>query len=411
MNYFIVVFLSAILVILIFSRITGHLTYSAFNVSVAERKEAKILLNYRHLIDISEKQNISAEFVNLGSVTIEEEMFIRIYYYNQSLRPIGEYLDSLRILKPGERVSFRIVFVPDNVGTYYIQARGRYNGRTTETWGRFDVVIYPLYSYEVQPPKQVEKKEPFIVYLSPPKLEIFLNETHRAYVGGEILIPLLVRNSGEREVFDLRFYISYPSGLEVSFFPPYVKLLEPNQTVAVLLKVFVPSSFLEGLYQLNLEAVSNETRVSRIINLNVTKMIPDLSEEYKEKILSLEILLSEIKKRIISLELRGYDVRLLSEKIALAEENLKNALSFIESLDWENSSKLIFSTTQIISEILLEIESMMLLTPKAYPRHFFVGLIVLVLTSFLVLLVLIYWKKRRERRPKLLRGIESETME
>jgi len=398
-----------ILLLIYFSKITGYFVTPSLNVTIKEIKDARILLNYKPIIDITEKQNITAEIVNTGSLTIQEEMFIRIYFYNKSLTPIGEYLDTINILNPGERHDFKIVFVPSNEGTYYIQAKSYYDSKTTETWGRFDVVILPIIQPVIQPPTKVSTPVPVTVYLKPPTLEIYTNDTYQTYQGGELIIPITVRNLGERDAYELKPYISYPSGLDISVSPLYVSILSPNSSVPFLLRVKVPKDFLPGLYQIVFEISANETKASKPINLNISKVVPDLTEDYREKILSLELLLSEAKRRMLYLESQGIDVSKINITLTLAENYLNNAKNYLKEKDFENCDKEISKALDLISKVLIEMETYLLITPKAYPYYiyFVIAMLILLFLFFVIILT----RKRKERKPKLLRELEKEREE
>ncbi|MEM5875615.1 MAG: hypothetical protein QXX45_03555 [Candidatus Aenigmatarchaeota archaeon] len=409
-EYFVLISVLFIILISVFLKTSGYLIFFNLNVSVSEKKEAKILLGYKPIMDIVEKQNITAEIINTGSLTIEEEMFIRIYYYNKSLVAIGEYWDSLHILKPGERNVFRITFVPESTGTYFIQAKAKYDGRTTETWGRIDVLIYPIYHYVIQPPKKVEKPTPVLFYLTPPKLDILTNDSFKTYFGSELIIPIIVKNLGDRDAYELRPYVSYPSDFQVDIYPNFVKILSSNKSVNFLLKVKIPLDYQEGIYQLFFEIVGNETAAKKTIDIYVEKFIEDLTKDYKEKILSLEFLISEIRSKVVDLSIQGYDVSELFKKIEIVESYLVRAKSFLEVKDYENCYKYIMYSINLISEILMEIENAYLITPKAYENYFFIILFIVIIIA-VILFIVIYLKKRKEKRPKILKEIEAESIE
>ncbi|MCS7093968.1 MAG: hypothetical protein RMJ18_02185 [Candidatus Aenigmarchaeota archaeon] len=400
------IFFVAIFLAILISKMTGYFVSPGLNVTVKEVKDAKILLDYKPIIDITERQNITAEIINTGSVQIEEEMFLRVYYFNGSLKPIGEYLDSLNVLKPGERRNFKIVFVPESVGTYYIQARAKYDSKTTETWGRFDVVIFPVLVPVIQPPQVVGTPTPVIVYLSPPRLEIYANDTFNVQQGGELIISLIVKNLGERDAYELKPYISYPSGLEVSVSPLFVSILPANKTSSFLLYVKVPVEFLPGLYQIVFEVSANETRASKVLNLNVSKFVLDLTQDYREKIISLELVISEVKARALYLESMGFDVSKIKATIELADYYVKRAREFLEKKDFENCQSEIFKALELISQVLIEMETILMIAPRAVPKYLYVGIVVLCLVVVIAFFVL--YRKRKEKRPKLLKGLETE---
>ena len=76
------------------------------------------------LVNISTPQTIYIEFLNSGTenYTVKIETFI-YFYADENLEEKAYYYDSSVQLFPGMRRPFKSVFVPNEMGTYYIKAR------------------------------------------------------------------------------------------------------------------------------------------------------------------------------------------------------------------------------------------------------------------------------------------------
>jgi hypothetical protein len=399
---------------LYFSKLTGYFVTPTINISIAEKKEAKILLDWQPVIDISQEERIRVETVNTGSVPIEKFTTIRIYFFNGSLFPMKEYqeLNSVN-LYPGERHSYSVIYYPPFTGTYYIQARVKYDGKAVETWARFDVivnisrVITPIVKPVYQPPEITPQYIPTIVYLSPPKLQIEIKNLTDALQDSEAIIVAKVKNLGERDAFELKPYISYPSSLEIRVSPLFVEKLSVNESISFLLSIKIPKDFLPGLYQLTFEISSNETKTSKSFFLNVSEKTIDLTKDIQEKILSLKLLLSEARSRIYSLYLKGFDVSKINASLDLAEVYINRAEEFLKKKDFNNSLKEVEKAREEISNALINLETLTTIAPKAFPHY--IPILIIAILIVATILIIIVWKRRKPKKPKLLREREEET--
>lgn len=409
MEKLILIFIVLLSLIILLSNYSGYFVSPTVNVSIERKKSAEILLNYQPLIDITERQNITAEIVNTGSVEIYEEMMVRIYYYNRSLRPMAEYFDSPRRLLPGERSPFFLVFVPNEIGTYFIQARATYDGKSTETWGRFDVIIRPILQPIILPPERVPTYVPTPVFLAPPKLSIYVKNVTDAYQDSFVSIPITLVNEGERDAYEIKPYLSYPKALEISISPLYIKQLSARENVTFLINIKIPKDFQVGLYQLVFEASSNETKASKEFYINVSAKPIDLSKDIYEKILSMEYVLSQARIRMNVLELKGIDVSRINSTLTLADLHLKRAKGYLSNRQFNESLFELEKASEKISEALIEMEVLMIVTPKAYLEY--IALVIILLAIFSAMIFIILYKKRKKKRPRLLRELEAETRE
>jgi len=403
-------------ILLFFSKMTGYLTFTSLNVSIKEKKEAALLLDFQPLITILQSERIRAEVVNIGSVPFNETMTIRIYIYNVTIKPVIDYQDSFFFLYPGDRHAFPVTFTPISIGTYYIEARAKFDGKVVQTWGRFDV-IYPPEAVRAKipvriepvylPPEKVPSYVPTIVFLAPPKLEIYVKNI-TASQGSETIVPILLKNFGEREAFDIRPFISIPKDLEFSLSPLNIPQLSPNETVSFSLTIKIPENFPIGLYQIVFEVSSNETKASSSFYLNITKKPVDLTQELYEKILSVEFLLTQAKSRMYSLALKGIDVSRVNSTLEVAGMHLELAKDYLKKKDFKACEENIRKANEEISQALLEMETLLLIRPKAYPVYLFV--VIAILAFIVILLLIMVYKRKKGERPRLLREAEKESL-
>ena len=204
----------------------------------------------------------------------------------------------------------------------------------------------------------------------------------------------------------IRPYISYPKSLEVSISPLYIKQLSPGENVTFLLNIKIPKDFQVGVYQLFFEASSNETKASKEFYLNVSSKPIDLTQDIYEKILSVEYMLSQARIRMSALEIRGIDVSKINSTLILAEIHLKKSKDYLSNKQFDESLYELNEASKLISDALIEMEVLMIVAPKAYLNYFLIAIILIVILT--IVLSIILYRKRKKKRPKLLRELESE---
>jgi hypothetical protein len=127
-----------------FVKTTGFAPMNEIIVSIRENFEGKItLLTYYPTITIYDYQNITTEFTDTGSLPMEIRMETYVYIYNNgTLNLSGQYIDTTAYLNPGMRRTFRAMYTPPDIGTYYIKVKVIYESRVAETWGIFNVITH-----------------------------------------------------------------------------------------------------------------------------------------------------------------------------------------------------------------------------------------------------------------------------
>ena len=136
----------AVLVILQNSYI-GITGYGTADVAVKEKTQGSILIACNRSINLTSTQNITAEFVNTGTTNFTARIELTVYIYNNTTGNLEEkatYYDGYSTMFPGDRKSFRAVYLPTMTGTYYIKVRVPYGTKVAESWASFFVT----YTYE-----------------------------------------------------------------------------------------------------------------------------------------------------------------------------------------------------------------------------------------------------------------------
>ena len=407
--YFAIIILITLIVIFFakdtFKTTTGFGIISMLNVLVQEKINGKILLSFEPLIEIGKHQNIYVEFINTGTNPVNERIEVRVYgYINGTLRPLANYYDIFAFLNPGERKSFKTVFLPPNVGLYYIQAKASFDTRVVEVWGAFSVQspppqIIPIYKPIFQPPP------PPAPIPGVPDLSLDYPNLVKFYAGEKKLINISVKNVGTAPAYNIKLYISISSLINTSISPKQFSALNPNEKLIFLVLVEIPYSIEEGMYPIDFEVISDGAiKRQGKISLQVMKIPTFEEEDIYSKILNYEFLISEIFYQINNASLQGYDVGFANKTLNLNILKLKNAKDYLKLNRIDDAKRELREVEKGIQDALLQFASSTLYIYK--PTAIYWWLIVLIILS-IALAVLAYWYSRRERRPRLLRKTEE----
>ncbi|MCS7106085.1 MAG: NEW3 domain-containing protein [Candidatus Aenigmarchaeota archaeon] len=391
------------------TRITGFVGAN-FSVNISEVLKGELLISYKEQLNWGEFQNITVDFLNVGSVTFKEKIEVRIFYnYEGKLQPIAYYYDSIVTLKPGERRTYRVNYLPYTIGTYYIKVRVSYDGKVIETWKAFLVIyippappveIIPL-PPEVPPPVEV-------VETGKPKIDLEYPEKITVVQGDSKLFSVIVKNTGQVSLKSIRLAISLPSLFEVEINPKEIFKLIPNETAVFLIYLTVPNQTLPGIYPLDFEVITDKIKEGRRINIEVVSALPDLEKEVRETIEYYEYLISEIQNQIDAAYLKGIDVSKVQEILDKARIALEEAKTYYNLGKYLDAKKKLNEVKDYLQETVFQLS--LALIPIYYPAFPFLPFILLlvIILAIIIALILIRRKKKEElKRPKLLRGIET----
>jgi hypothetical protein len=384
-----------------------------FSVNVSETLKGELLLSYKEKLEWGENQPILAEFINTGSVNAEERIEVRIYYnYGGQLQLLAYYYDWQTILKPGESRSYKVNFLPPYIGTYYIKARVPYDGKVIETWKAF-IVIYTPPPPQVQiitlPPPSVPVPTE-IVETGVPRMEIDYPENVTIAQGESKLLSILVKNTGQVSLKNMRLSVSTSSLFGIEINPKEVFKVSPNETAVFLVLVSVPKQASVGNYPLDFEVITDKIKEGRRINIQVVSALPPIEEEVREEILNYEYLISEIQAQIDVAASKGLDVSKAQASLDKAKIGLEIAKSYYNQGNYYDAKKKLDEVRDYLQDAVFQLSLIQI--PVYYPVFPWFPLILLLIIVIVIILVLVLIRKKKKeekelKRPKLLRGIET----
>ncbi len=421
MKKFFYLLIISIFVILVFNLffkffqagITGFVGAN-FSLNVSEVLKGELLLSYKEQLEWGEFQPIVVDFLNVGSVNLEEKIEVRIYYnYGGKLQLLAYYYDMQTILKPGESRTYKVNFLPPTIGTYYIKVRVPYDGKVIETWKAFIVIYIP-------PPPQVEiitlpappsvSAPTEIVETGVPRMEIECPENVTITQGESKLLSILVKNTGQVSLKNMRLSVSTSSLFGIEINPKEVFKVSPNETAVFLVLVSVPKQAFVGNYPFDFEVITDKIKEGRRINIEVVSALPPIEEEVREEILNYEYLISEIQAQIDVAASKGLDVSKAQASLDKAKISLEIAKSYYNQGNYYDAKKKLDELRDYIQDAVFQLSLVQI--PVYYPVFPFLPLILLLIIIIVMILVIILIRKKKKeekelKRPKLLRGIET----
>ena len=410
---FLIIFSLTIVLIFInsLSKITGFILGQA-EVSIKESLLGKITgLDYKYSLNISDIQNITAEFTNIGSLPLTAKIEITVYYYNETrLDPVAYYYDSYVHLFPGMKRSYKVAFTPPYYGNYYIKVRVPYDTKVTELWGSFTVSFFfppvPPIIIIIPPsaPGEVTYK---IIEAGIPRLTAEYQKNYDLNPGQSILISINANNTGEVSLLNLRFSTSTTSLIETEVNPKTLMILRPNTSSLFLLSVTIPKDTPIGVYPLNFEIICDKTIETGTIYLNVTSVEISIRDEVYQTILNYDYLISELEKKISDAIAEGVDVTTAQRSFERAKLSLQIAKDYFNSGDYESARDRLDEVKKDFEDVVFQLANARL---KLYAAPAFSPFIIIIVAILMGLIFLILLRRRRERRrPKLLREVSEET--
>ncbi|MFH8086769.1 MAG: NEW3 domain-containing protein [Candidatus Aenigmatarchaeota archaeon] len=416
MKKFLYLFIISIVAILIFNfisnffslRITGFVGAN-FSVNISEVLKGELLIGYKEQLNWGEFQNITVDFLNTGSVPFQEKIEVRIYYnYEGKLQPLAYYYDSMATLKPGERRSYRVNYLPPTIGTYYIKVRVPYDGKMIETWKTFMVIYIPP-----PPPVQIitlppEITAPVEVEIGKPAMQIDYPEKITITQGESKLFSVIVKNTGQVSLKNMRLAISLPSSFSIEINPKEIFKIIPNETAVFLVYLTIPNQTLPGTYPLDFEVITDKIKEGRRISVEVVSALPDIEKEVKETIEYYEYLILEIQNQIDAASLKGIDVSKVQESLDKAKIALEQAKTYYNVGNYLDAKRKLDEVKDCLQETVFLLS--LALIPVYYPAFPLLPLILILIIVLVIIIVLILSRRKKKeelKRPKLLRGIET----
>ena len=423
MNRSVVLFFVCLFLILIFyfsrdflpKNITGFFAKNQASVNISSVLKAETLLAYNQSLEWGDLQDILVEFKNTGSVPLTEKIEVRIYwnYETGKLQLMAYYYDTQNTLKPGERRSYLVHYLPTALGLFYIKVRIPYDGKVQETWGAFMVtytppppkieIVYPTAPAPPAPPKPKEVGPVRMEIEYPSTVEIQQNETK--------MFDIIVKNTGNRSLNNIRLSISTSQFFGIEINPKQVFKLYPNESAIFLISLTAPPDIPEGFYSMDFEVISDEIREGRTIGIRVLPYKPPAKEDLQALILNYEYLILQVQNQIDAAELKGFNVTLPQATLNQAKKSLEIAKSYFEEGKYDKTKKELDNVRKYIEDAVFQLSVVtapVVYYPAFAPYYLIIIAIAIGIVKF-ILLIIIRRRKKKEKRPKLLRGIEIET--
>ena len=401
--------------------ITGFFTAG---VNIESKTRIRIIyFDYPFYPDLGEFVNVSVEVQNHGSTGYNEK--IEIFIKNSTMNQLAYYYDALTELNPGDRKSFKIIYLPPDYGIYYIQLRVSYaETKRIESWGAFIVSYDQSGNGTTTPPTTIpeggdevegaygdyytEDKDYITGKLGPSKKpglrhEITIEAPDRLDIPkGETMVTYVkVNNVGNSTLHSLKSTI-YTQDIEVDIFPKFLISFPPNTSSIFMLSIKTPFDIEPNLYSLDLEFSSNEIDVIKKIILNITDL--NLKDIVYQTIINYKYIIVELENQILDASENGIKV----SKIQMMLEAIKVDMNIAE--DYYDKEEYT-SAYEKLQKIRIDIQDLLMAfaiinIPKVAllkVSHIIVLIGLLLLIIIITLVYLIKKSRKKLRRPKLLR--------
>lgn len=404
----------SLIVVLIFinpvSKITGLILEEA-EVSIKESLVGKITgLDFKSVLNISEIQNITAEFTNIGSLTLTSKIEITIYYYNGTrLDPIAYYYDSYAQLFPGSKRSYKTAFMPPYYGTYYIKVRVPYDTKVTELWGAFSIQYFipPLPPIIIVVPPAGEGTVTYnIEEVGIPRLTAEYQKSYDLNLGQSILISVNATNTGQASLYNLRFSTSTSSLIVTEVNPKTFMKLRPNESMLFLVSITIPKRTPLGVYPLNFEIICDKTIETGTISLNITSVEISIKDDVYQTILNYDYLISELEKKISDAISEGIDVTNAERSLDRAKLGLQIAKESFYAGNYEDARDRLDEIKKDFEDVVFQLANAQL---KFYAAPAFSPFLIIIIAILLAIIFLYLRSRKKEKRPRLLKEVSEET--
>ena len=404
--------------------ITG---FTVADVNVASKIKIRVTsFDYPVYPDLWETINITTEIENSGSIGYDARM--EIFIKNSTLYELGHYYDSLVVLNPGYRRSFRIYYTPTQYGVYYIQLRIYYGTRKMETWGVFAVLQPPVFNattttttviiseesitvtgaygdYEIELAEYIKgkpapKKKPVLFNQmeieAPEMIEIPKGKTTVAYVK--------INNIGNSTLHNLKITTDVEN-VSVDIFPKVIMTFPMNTSAIFMISVNAPFRLNSGIYSMDLYISTDEIEVLKKVSLNVTDV--NLKDLVFRTLMNYKFMVAELESQLEDASRRGLDASKMLKDLEIIKLDLSVAEEFYNKKDYEGAYQKLQEVYPKLQRLMMEIAILSIKRVKVFPILY----ILLITILIILLLVLLFYLNRRmtkkEKRPKILEKMEG----
>jgi hypothetical protein len=391
-------------------------------------------------IFVFQNQSVEVEFMNSGSLFMNRtQTNISIYRFENNEINLSKYYFSPTLpLAPGSRTFYKVNFIPNETGVFYVRARVTFDSRNAEIWSVYLVsslvqstpgpgnVTNATPGPETPGPSSGGEGEgqgqggggggapvisepgeaPGLILIKPESgisgLEISYPSVINISQNQRVVIPILINNSGETDIHDLKLFISTTNQVDVNINPKVLAILKKGGSTIFLLTI--ATSIAEpGEYAFDFSLISDETKVSKKAVINILPSEIPLDEDLRSKILSYKFIIVQIESEIFSSSLDGYDVGHANSSLNLAKEFLKKGEIFYNEGNLEKSREELDKVRKNIEDsvFLLAHAKLVTFARPSFPIY-------LIILMAIIAGAIWYWAKRKGRRPKMIRNVTEE---
>jgi len=391
--------------------ITG---YNSLDVGIKEKTQGEIRIGYNFNVNLTETQNITAEFVNTGTSNYTSRIEITVYFYNdtsRNLQELANYYDGNVVLFPGEIRSFKTIFLPSRIGVYYIKVRVPYDSKIAESWGSFSVTYYYA---QTQPIIHV------ITYYGGgtipgqreygvTDLDLKYKNKVDLYPGQRVLIDIGLNNTGTINLHNLRFYSTTTEDINFEVNPKEIYELGFGESNLFLVSLNVSEYASPGEYDFFFEVQGLEVSRTGNIKLNVTLLARPIKDEVYDAILNYEYLITEIEHEIYLTSLKGFNTSRAEGYLDNAKGNLQKARDYFGEGRYEDARDVLDLVKRDLENVVFELAviSFGVFEYPAFSPFLILLLLIIILISALIFIYL-YKKRKENRKPKLFKELTEE---
>jgi hypothetical protein len=225
---------------------------------------------------------------------------------------------------------------------------------------------------------------------------------------------ITVNNTGDRDVHNLRMYVSTMSDVELNINPKVVSVVSKNESKLFLISLFTPNAT-PGRYSIDFDIITTEITVSRSAALVIHEKEPPIAESLYSRIINYKFLISQIEQEIFTASLKGFVVTMANTSIGYAKVELELAREDYYQGNYAGCKQKLDLTKNYIEDAVFQLAHA---TIKTYSKPFDLIYLILLLPVLAVIIVFIYLKKRKKKgkgkdglpgRPKFLSALDEES--
>ena len=417
-TFLICIFLLIVVSFTFYYNLGGITGFNAADVSIKPKTHGTILLDYDSIVNLTESQNITVEFVNTGTSNYTARIEITMYMYNNTtgnLQELANYYDTSVFLYPGSRKSFKTTFLPNRVGTYYIKVRVPYDAKVAEYWGSFFVVWYYY---------QIPEIIHVVTYVGggtiPAQKEVGIADLNLdykdkidLYPGQKILLNIGVNNTGTINLHNLKFYSSTTEYINFEVNPKEIYELGYGESNIFLVSLEVSKDIPEGEYDFFFEVLGLEISRTGDIKLNITSLAkPSEKDEIYNTILNYEYLITELDHEIYLTSLKELNTSRAEKYLDDARKNLQRARDYFDKEDYENAKDVLDKVKRDLENVVFELAAISFKV-YIYPAYspFLILILLLMIIIGIILFVYLHKKREKKKKPKIIKEFTEEETE